>query len=97
MSSLLKQFGLIIEHGKTEIFHFFRLHGLLNPPLPLNLTILGGPIFYPKEKWHYLGFIFDRRLTFQQHINFYVNKVLLTVKYMKMFGNSMKGLISTQK
>jgi len=28
ISSLLKQFGLIIEHKKTEIFHFSRLYSL---------------------------------------------------------------------
>ena len=26
MSSLLKQFGLVIEYGKTEVFYFSRLH-----------------------------------------------------------------------
>jgi len=48
MSSLLKQFGLVIEHGKTEVFHFSRLHVSFNPPL-LNLTSLGGPILHSKE------------------------------------------------
>ena len=43
VSSLLNQFGLIMEHGKTEIFHFSRLHGVFDPP-PLDLTPLGGPI-----------------------------------------------------
>jgi len=66
MFSLLKQFGLVIEHRKTEVFyfHFFRVHGVFNPP-PLDLTILRDPILYFKEIWHYLGFIFDRKLTFR--------------------------------
>ena len=48
LSNLLDSFGLIIEHSKTEIFHFNRLHGLFNPPL-LNLSPLGGPILCPKD------------------------------------------------
>ena len=47
MTFLLKKFGLIIEHGKTKVFHFSRLHSSFNP-LPLDPTILGGPILYPK-------------------------------------------------
>ena len=27
MLSLLEQFGLIVEYGKTEVFHLSRLHG----------------------------------------------------------------------
>ena len=60
MSSLLKQFGLIIEYGKMEVFHFFRVHGFFNLSL-LDLTILGGSILCPKETWQYLGFIFNRK------------------------------------
>ena len=48
LSNLLTDFSLVIKHGKTEIFHFNRLHGAFNPP-PLNLTSLGGPILCPKD------------------------------------------------
>jgi len=58
LSKLLTDFGLVIEHGKTEIFHFNRLHRVFNPP-PLNLSPLGGPILCPKNIWKYLGFLFD--------------------------------------
>jgi len=92
---LLKQFGLI-KHGKTEVLHFSRTYRTFNHPL-LDLTILGSPIIHPKETWHYLGFIFDRKLTFHQHINFYVNKAISIVKSMKMLGNSTRGLIPSQK
>jgi len=47
-SKLLDSFGLVIEHTKTEIFHFNRLHGIFNP-LPLDLTPIGGPILCPKN------------------------------------------------
>ena len=94
--SLLKQFGLVIKYGKMEVFHFSRPHGVFNPPL-LDLTTLGGPILHSKETWHYLGFIFNRKLTFQQYINFYANKTISIIKYMKMLGNSSRELIPTQK
>ena len=48
LSNLLTDFGLVIEHGKTEIFHFTRLHGEFNPP-PLNLSPLRGPVLCPKD------------------------------------------------
>ena len=48
LSKLLTDFGLVIEHGKTEIFHFNRSHGVFNPP-PLDLSLLGGPILHPKN------------------------------------------------
>ena len=48
MFFLLKQFGLIIEHGKIEVFYFSRLHEAFNPPL-LYLTTVEGSILYPKE------------------------------------------------
>ena len=58
LSNLLTDFSLVIEHGKTEIFHFNRSHGAFNPP-PLDLTPLGGPILCPKDSWKYIGFFFD--------------------------------------
>ena len=93
---LLEQFGLIIEHRKTEVFHFSRIQRVFNP-LFLDLIILEGPILYPKEIWHYLEFIFNRKLTFCQHIDFYTNKTISTVKSIKILVNLSKGLISFQK
>jgi len=48
LSKLLDSFGLVIEHVKTEIFHFNRLHRIFNPP-PLDLTPIRGPILHPKN------------------------------------------------
>ena len=47
-SNLLLKFGLTIKHSKTEVFYFSRLFGAFNPS-PLDLSILGGPILYPKK------------------------------------------------
>ena len=37
ISFLFKQFWLVIEHGKSEVFHFSRLYSLFNP-LSLDLS-----------------------------------------------------------
>jgi len=41
--NLLQKFGLVVEHSKTEIFHFNKSYGTFNPPL-LNLSLLRGNI-----------------------------------------------------
>jgi len=48
MTKLLNKFGLIVEHSKTEVFHFNRSHGLFTPP-PLDLSFIGGPVLIPKN------------------------------------------------
>ena len=96
MTKLLERFGLIVEHSKTEVFHFNRSQGSFNP-LPLDLSPIGGSILKPKSTWKYLGFIFDRKLLFHQHINFYTNKVMSMVKCMKILGNLSQSINLTQK
>ena len=96
MTNLLDKFGLIVEHSKTEVFHFYRLHSPFNP-FPLNLLLLGGPILSPKNSWKYLGFIFNRKLTFHHHVNFYSNRALSLVKCMKLLGNSLRSITPLQE
>ena len=96
LTKLLDKFGLIIEHSKTETFHFNRSHGMFNPS-PLNLSTIGGPILHPKDLWKSLGFIFDQKLMFHQHIDFYLNKAISTVKCMKLLGNSSREINPNQK
>ena len=93
ISFLLKQFGLIVKHGKTEVFYFSRSYGFFNSFL-LDLSCIEGPILHPKDLWRYLEFIFDKKLTFCQHIKYYSNKALSIIKYMKMLGNLIYGLLS---
>ena len=78
------------------MFHFSRSQGVFNSP-PLDLTPLGGPILHSKNTWYYLRFIFNQKLLFQQHINFYTNNTISTIKCMKMLGNSLRGLNPIQK
>ena len=58
---------------------------------------LGGLILLPKHIWRYLDFIFNWKLLFRAHIDFYVNKAISTIKCMKILGNLTRGLISLQK
>ena len=96
LSKLLDSFGLVIEHSKTEIFHFNKSQGIFNPPL-LDLSPLGGLILWPKDLWKYLGFIFDQKLSFHKHINYYTNKAMSTVKCMKLLENLLQGISPLQK
>ena len=96
LSKLLDSFGLVIEHSKTEIFHFSRSQGIFNPP-PLDLSPLRDPILRSKDSWRYLGFFFNRKLSFHKHIDFYTNKAISMVKCMKLLGNSSRGINPMQK
>jgi len=95
-SQLLSKFSLLVEHSKTEIFYFSRSHGSFNPP-SLDLSSVSGSSLVPKNTWRYLGFIFNRRLSFCRHIDFYANKAISTVKCMKILDNSTRGLNLQQK
>ena len=96
ISSLLTKFGLVMEYNKTKVFHFSRSHRVFTPS-PLDLFPLGRLHLLSKTTWKYLGFIFNHKLSFWAHINFYVNKAIFIVKYIKMLGNSTRGLIPLQK
>ena len=96
LSKLLDSFGLVIEHSKTEVFHFSRSQDVFNSP-PLDLLLLGGPILLPKDSWKYLGFIFNRKLSFYKHIDHYANKAISMVKCMKLLGNSSRSISPLQK
>jgi len=96
LSKLLDSFGFVIEHSKTEIFHFSRSQDVFNPS-PLDLLLLGGPILRSKDMWKYLGFIFNRKLSFHKHIDHYTNKAISTVKCMKLLGNLSRGISPIQK
>jgi len=96
LTKLLEKFSLIVEYSKTENFHFNKSQGVFNPPL-LDITLLGGFILWPNDSWKYLDFIFDRKLTFHQHVDFYAKKLISTVKCMKLLSNSNHGINPLQK
>ena len=94
MSNLLEKFSLIVEHSKTDVFHFNRSQDAFNPP-PLDLTPLGETILCPKNTWKYIDFIFNRKLLFHQHVNFYSNKAMSIVKCMKILS-TIQTMVSIQ-
>jgi len=91
----MASFGLVMEHDKSEIFHFSRVHTNSNPEL--DFSAIGAPILKPKTYWRYLGFYFDQQLSFKEHVRFYSTKALTTVKAMGMLGNSSQSLLPLQK
>jgi len=95
VTDLLVSFGLVMEHDKSEIFHFSRAHNDSNPEL--DLSAIGVSTLKPKAYWRYLGFYFDRCLSFKEHVRFYSTKALSTVKAMGMLDNSTRGLLPLQK
>jgi len=96
ISSLSNDFGLAIEHNKSEVFHFSRATKE-NNPLLLDLRLAGGPTLKPKSIWWYLGFFFDKKLSFRYHTHYYANKAISTIKSMKMLGNSTRDLSPVHK
>jgi len=95
MSKLLMDTGLVMEHSKSEYFHFTRS---CYPPNPsIDISSVEGPILYPKPIWWYLSFFFDQKLNFHYHIHFYATKCFSTLNAMKMLGNSSRGLLPIQK
>ena len=95
---LFTKFALALEHDKSELFHFDRSHSRHNPSLDLGYApYTGDHPLTPKTYWRYLGFYFDRKLTFREHVRYYSTKALSTVKAMGMLGNSSRGLLPQQK
>src|SRR5882762_3793996 len=91
--SVLEATGLVLEHEKSEVFHFSRSHNETFPSLILSDTVS----LVPKTHWCYLGFYFDAKLSFKEHVRYYSTKSISTVKAMGMLGNSSRGLLPLQK
>jgi len=94
--TFLSKFGLQVEHSKTEVFYFSRSLIDFSPSL-LDLSPIGSSLLVPKDTWKYLGFIFNRKLSFHKHIDYYANKAISIVKCIKILGNSTKDLNPHQK
>jgi hypothetical protein len=69
MFNLLTEFGLILEHDKSKLFHFSRTPGNLNPLLDLGYQPYtnSNPLKL-KTYWRYLGFYFDHVLNFKEYM-----------------------------
>ena len=60
-------------------------------------AFMGDMPLNPKKYWQYLGFFFDRMLTFGEHTRCYANKALTLARAMLSLGNSAKGLTPHHK
>ncbi|KAJ3500247.1 hypothetical protein NMY22_g19319 [Coprinellus aureogranulatus] len=90
--------GLVLGHNKSEVFHFTRACTSADRPINLGFAPhTGATPLRPKTFWCYLGFYFDQRLTFVEHIWYYSTKALTTVMVMRMLGNSTRGLSPKNK
>ncbi|KDR65447.1 hypothetical protein GALMADRAFT_148700 [Galerina marginata CBS 339.88] len=68
-------------------------HSDYNPSIDLGFApYTGATPLKPKPFWRYLGFFFDRKLTFREHVRFYSTKAFSSVQAMRMLGSSTKGL-----
>ena len=95
VTDLMVTFSLVMEHDKSEIFYFSRVHN--NSNLKLDLSAIHTPTLKPKTYWRYLRFYFDLCLSFKEHVQYYSTKILSMVKVIGMLGNSSKGLFPLQK
>jgi hypothetical protein len=85
--------GLVLEHNKSEGFHFSQKHGDSNPDIDLGYApYTRATPLHPGTTWRYLGFFFDCVVTFREHVKCYTNKALITVRAMLALGNSVCGL-----
>ncbi|CAA7268150.1 unnamed protein product [Cyclocybe aegerita] len=94
---LFVAFALVLEHDKTELFHFSCCRDTYNPSLDLGYAPhTSATPLKPKTYWRYLGFYFDRGLTFHEHVRYYATKAFTTMQAMRMLGNSTRGLSPKQ-
>jgi hypothetical protein len=90
---LTQSMGLVLEHNKLEGFHFSQKHSDSDPDINLGYApYTGATPLHPGTTWRYLGFFFDRALTFREHVKHYTNKALTTMRAMLALGNSVRGL-----
>ena len=88
---------LVLLWNILKLKSFIFLGWLVHSIPPSWYFTYWSPIFCPKEIWKYLGFIFNRKLFFHYHIDFYTNKSISMVKCMKISGNSVWELNLHQK
>jgi hypothetical protein len=98
ITTLFTEFGLVMEHSKTELFNFAKKPGDPNPPIDLGVEpFTGDHPLSPKTTWRYLGVFFDRALTFKDHVKIYSARAYSSAKCIKILGNSARGLLPPHK
>ncbi|KXN83939.1 hypothetical protein AN958_00790 [Leucoagaricus sp. SymC.cos] len=88
-------FRLVLEHNKSELFHFSCFNNDNNPSIDLGYaSYTGDSSLHPNTYWRYLGFYFDHQLNFCKHVWYYSTKAISTVHTIGILGNSLWGLSS---
>ena len=90
--------GFVLEHDKSEVFHFSR--NSVNAFVPVDLgysPYMGDTPLVPKRLWRYLGFFFDCKLLFIEHAKMYATKSFSAMMAMAFLGNSNYGLSPKHK
>ncbi|KXN91617.1 hypothetical protein AN958_12672 [Leucoagaricus sp. SymC.cos] len=88
----------MLEHDKSEVYYFSCWKGDDNPPIDLGYApYTGDTPLQPKLFWQYLGFFFDRQLTFHEHVQYYSTKAISMVCAIGRLSNSLRGLSPKQK
>jgi len=95
---LLTALGLVLEHDKSEVYHFSQSWGESHLPIDLGFApYMGNMPLGPKLYWQYLGFYFDHTLSFREHIRYYAIKAMMTIRALGMLGNSSRGVLVMNK
>lgn len=87
--------GFLLKNMKLELQHFPA--GQSPPFIDLPLVISPTISFQPRRIWRVLGFFLDQRLTFRDHIKWYTNKAMSTLRAFPLLGNSIRGISPTHK
>ena len=96
MFDLAESMGLVLEHSKSEVFHFLHSSWEVNPLIDLGYApFTGDTPLVSKDIWRYLDFFFDCALTISEHMRWYSNKAMTSVRAMFALGNSACGLTSS--
>ena len=89
MFELTQALGLVLEHDKSEVFHFSRKSGDANPLVDLGYALFTGDLpLRPNTYRRYPGSFFDWSLSFQEHLRWYSTKALTMVTAMVSLKNS---------
>ena len=95
---LTRAMGLVLEHDKSEAFHFSRNSADAFVPVDLGYSpYTGDTPLVPKRLWRYLGFFFDCKLLFMEHAKMYTTKSFSAAMAMTSLGNSNRGLYPKHK
>ena len=97
-NSLLIYQEIFFEKSNANLFCNYRIISFLFEQFSLVIKHDKSKIFhFSRVIKKYLGFFFDKKLSFWHYISYYANKALFTIKSMKMLGNSTRGLSPVYK